>query len=115
MILLSNQWSLRLKLVIKFILHFFAILILNCIYFVIIYYNIFRLDKFINVYKIGNSTDAAINMIIIVYLIPILLSYIYYFIFIFRKENFFFKITFFILALVLSQQPYSYYIKDFLG
>lgn len=115
MISLNNQWNLRLKLVIKFILHFFAILIINYIYFIIVYYNIFGLDKFINVYKVGNSTNATINMMIIVYLIPILLSYIYYFIFIFRKENLFFKIIFFILAIVLSQQPYSYYIQWFLS
>lgn len=55
------------------------------------------------------------NMMIIVYFIPVLLSYMYYAIFIYCKENLFFKISFFILAFALSQQPYSYWIKDVLG
>ncbi|MDR6462903.1 magnesium-transporting ATPase (P-type) [Chryseobacterium sediminis] len=103
------------KLVGRFLLHALIIFSINLLYFLIVYYNVFKLDKFIIVSKTKDSVTAMKNMMIIVYLIPILLSYMYYVIFIYRKENLFFKISFFILALALSQQPYSYWIKNILS
>ncbi|MBB6330800.1 magnesium-transporting ATPase (P-type) [Chryseobacterium sediminis] len=99
----------------RFLFHTLIVFGINLLYFLIVYYNVFKLDKFIIVSKTKDSVTAIKNMMIIVYLIPILLSYMYYAIFIYRKENLFFKISFFILVLVLSQQPYSYWIKSVLG
>ncbi|PRB85910.1 hypothetical protein CQ022_06560 [Chryseobacterium culicis] len=84
-----------LKLIARFLFHTLIVFSINLIYFLIVYYNVFKLDRFIDVYKMGNSNDAIINMMIMVYLIPILLSYMYYIIFIYRKENLSFKIIFF--------------------
>lgn len=111
----SLNIHLILKLVGRFLFHTLIIFSINLLYFLIIYYNVFKLDKFIDVDKIKNSVHAAENRLIIVYLIPVLLSYIYYAISIYRKENLFFKIIFFVVALVLSQQPYSYWIKNVLN
>ncbi len=103
-----------LKLIARFLFHTLIVFSINLIYFLIVYYNVFKLDRFINVYKMGNSNDAIINMMIMVYLIPISLSYMYYIIFIHRKENLSFKIIFFVVVLILSQQPYSFWIKNIL-
>ncbi len=113
--MLSLNIHILLKHVGRFLFHTLIIFCINFLYFLLVYYNVFKLDRFINVSKVKNSITAMENMMIIVYLIPVLLSYMYYVIFIYRRENLFFKISFFVLAFALSQQPYSYWIKIILG
>ncbi len=112
--MISFNLHLILKLMSRFLFHTLIIFSINLLYFLIVYYNVFKLDRLINVSKVKDSVTAMENMMIIVYLVPVLLSYMYYAIFIYRKENLFFKISFFILAFALSQQSYSYWIKNVL-
>ena len=114
MILSYNQWRVLSNLGIKLLIHSLLIIIINFIYFLLIGFDVFRLSKFLNPYKV-DGVDFWENFLVIKYWVPIILSYLYYFIFIFRQGRILFKIISFITVLILALQPYSYYIKYFLG
>lgn len=112
MILLNKAQNPLLNLVIKYISHILIIFIINILYFLSLYFDIFNLKDYLDVYLLKDDFKFASNMLIFVYVIPLMLSCLYYLIFIFwNKEKIVYKILFFIIIIVLSQLPYSHYVK----